>query len=156
MTLLGKSLSSLTSSERSLSLHSAQYGTLHENVNCLISPQRSFAKCTLHHRELVTRLNQYQEEDGQEVPVLWQVLADDVNVGYQDIEYLEVLKVDGKVINSMAQLKQAFDDAKGDFVRIDLKGPKVLVMDLKGARAAHERIMAKYRVPCAMSRDLMG
>lgn len=100
-------------------------------------------------------LNDDQEVAGEEVVVLSQVLADEVNAGYQGMQDVEVKKVDGKDIRSMRQLKEAVEGARGEFLRVDLRDRKVLVLNLKEAREAHDRIMAKHRVPYNMSRDLM-
>jgi len=95
-----------------------------------------------------------QEKEGEQVVILSQVLADEINAGYQGMQDVEVRKVDGEVVRSLRALRAAVERARGQFLRLDLQDNKVLVMDLKEARAAHDRIMAKHRVPHSASQDL--
>lgn len=83
------------------------------------------------------------------------MLADEINAGYQGMQDVEVNKVDGKEIRSMRQLKAAVEGATGEFLRLDLQDTKVLVVNLREAREAHARIMAKHRVPYNSSKDLI-
>jgi|AntAceMinimDraft_1070359.scaffolds.fasta_scaffold49443_2 hypothetical protein len=99
-------------------------------------------------------MNDYQEKEGEQVVILSQVLADEINAGYQGMQDVEVRKVDGEVVRSLRALRAAVERARGQFLRLDLQDNKVLVMDLKEARAAHDRIMAKHRVPHSASQDL--
>ena len=83
-----------------------------------------------------------------------QVLADEVNAGYQGMHDLEVRAVNGKVVSSLRELKGEIEKAP-EFLRLDFVNDRVLVISREEAERAHGRIMAKHRVPSRMSQDLL-
>jgi S1-C subfamily serine protease len=106
-------------------------------------------------RKLVDRaLNDHPTRAGQEVVILSQVLADEVNAGYQGMHDLEVRAVNGKVVSSLRELKAEIEKAP-EFLRLDFVNDRVLVISREEAERAHGRIMAKHRVPSRMSQDLV-
>ena len=106
-------------------------------------------------RKLVDRaLNDHPTSAGQEVVILSQVLADEVNAGYQGMHDLEVRAVNGKVVSSLRELKAEIEKAP-EFLRLDFVNDRVLVISREEAERAHGRIMAKHRVPSRMSQDLL-
>ena len=106
-------------------------------------------------RKLVDRaLNDHPTSEGQEVVILSQVLADEVNAGYQGMHDLEVLAVNGNVVSSLRELKVEIEKAP-EFLRLDFVNDRVLVIAREEAELAHGRIMAKHRVPSRMSQDLL-
>ena len=106
-------------------------------------------------RKLVDRaLNDHPTSAGQEVVILSQVLADEVNAGYQGMHDLEVRAVNGKCVSSLRELKGEIEKAP-EFLRLDFVNDRVLVISREEAERAHGRIMAKHRVPSRMSQDLL-
>jgi len=92
-------------------------------------------------------------EERQELVVLAQVLADDVNVGYAHFQYDLVNEVDGKKPRHLAEFVAWLDAAKGPVkIRTDIAG--VLLFDAPAARKAGERIRKRYHVPADRSTDL--
>ncbi|MEZ6014488.1 MAG: serine protease [Planctomycetota bacterium] len=92
-------------------------------------------------------------EERQEVIVLAQVLADEVNVGYDNFQYDIVLEVDGEKPRSLAEFMAHLDAAKGPVkIRTDIAG--TLLFDAASARKAGARIQQRYRVPTDRSDDL--
>ena len=86
--------------------------------------------------------------------ILSQVLADEVNAGYQGMHDLEVRSVNGKRVHNLRELRDAVEGAEGAFLRLDFVDDRVLVVNRAEAEAAHARIMAKHRVPSRASIDL--
>ena len=99
-------------------------------------------------------LNHHAERPGQQVVILSQVLADEVNAGYQGMHDLEVRSVNGKRVHNLRELRDAVEGAEGAFLRLDFVDDRVLVVNRAEAEAAHARIMAKHRVPSRASIDL--
>ncbi|MBL8723103.1 MAG: trypsin-like peptidase domain-containing protein [Planctomycetes bacterium] len=89
----------------------------------------------------------------QEVVVLAQVLADAVNVGYEPFANDVVVAVNGHRPAHLGEFVQRIDEAVGEVVLQLSSGAKVL-LDAGAARAAHGRILARYRVPADRSADL--
>lgn len=111
-------------------------------------------------RRLVDRaLNDHPTSPGQEVVILSQVLADEVNAGYQGMHDLEVRAVNGREVKSLRELKAEVEKGTGakggKFLRLDFVNDRVLVISREEAERAHGRIMAKHRVPSRMSPDLV-
>ena len=89
--------------------------------------------------------------------ILSQVLADEINAGYQGMHDVEVRRVNGREVRNLAALAEAVEAGRGDaFLRVDFADDRVLVVGRREAEEAHERIMAKHRVPMRMSADLMN
>lgn len=92
-------------------------------------------------------------EERQELVVLAQVLADEVNVGYQTFQYDVVVEVGGKKPRHLRELVEWLDAAKGAVVmRTDIGG--TLMFEAAAARKAGARILSRYRVPTDRSDDL--
>ena len=99
-------------------------------------------------------LNDHPTVEGEQVVLLSQVLADEINAGYQGMHDVEVWSVNGERVRNLRQLKKRVEDARGAFLRLDLADDRVLVVNREEAEKAHARIMAKHRVPSRVSRDL--
>jgi len=99
-------------------------------------------------------LNDHPTVEGEQVVLLSQVLADEINAGYQGMHDVEVRSVNGERVRNLRQLKKRVEDAGGAFLRLDLADDRVLVVNREEAEKAHARIMAKHRVPSRVSRDL--
>ena len=106
-------------------------------------------------RKLCDRaMHAHAKEAGEQVVLLSQVLADEINAGYQGMHDLEVRAVNGEKIKNLKELRHLIERASGEFLRLDLADDRVLVVNRKEANKAHGRIMAKHRVPSVMSKDL--
>ncbi len=120
---------------------------------------------------------------GEQVVVLSQVLAAEVNVGYEDLTNLQVLAFNGIPVASLAGLAAAVAACGERFFRFDLDSGETVVLDAakvrryaqalrcfasgaltrKGvrvcaatqARAATPAILAVHCIPAACSRDLL-
>lgn len=94
-------------------------------------------------------------EGQQEIIVLSQVLADEVNVGYEPFHNDYVVEVNGVKPRDLRQFVSIVDGAKDQVVVRTGSGGTVL-LDAKAARAAQKRIQQQYHVPSDRSPDLRG
>ena len=92
-------------------------------------------------------------EGQQEIIVLSQVLADEVNVGYEPFHNDYVVEVNGVKPRDLRQFVQIVDGAKQQVVVRTGSGGTVL-LDAASARAAQKRIQQQYHVPGDRSPDL--
>jgi len=76
------------------------------------------------------------EVDGQQVVMLSQVLADEINAGYQGMHDVEVKGVNGTQVHNLRELKAAIEGAIGEFLRLDLVDERVLVVNMQEAQEA--------------------
>lgn len=94
------------------------------------------------------------EANRREIVVLTKVLADEVNVGYHEIENAVIGRVNGRAIASMADLVQALDQHTGPYHEIqDIHGYK-LVIDRRKAARRLPAILSKYGIDRDRSDDL--
>jgi hypothetical protein len=87
-----------------------------------------------------------------EVVVLTQVLADEINVGYEHLYSESVVSVNGVMPRDMADFA-ARVAARGK-VEIRTSSNGIIVLDGRAARAANRRILARYHIVNDRSRDL--
>jgi hypothetical protein len=91
--------------------------------------------------------------------VLSQVLAAEVNVGFEDaqLSHSRLVAFQGQPVRSLSALARAVSACKPEddpFFRFDLDGGQVVVLDAAAARAAGASILAAHGIPAAASADL--
>eukprot|EP00197_Chlamydomonas_leiostraca_P015336 CAMPEP_0202861036 /NCGR_PEP_ID=MMETSP1391-20130828/2572_1 /ASSEMBLY_ACC=CAM_ASM_000867 /TAXON_ID=1034604 /ORGANISM="Chlamydomonas leiostraca, Strain SAG 11-49" /LENGTH=647 /DNA_ID=CAMNT_0049540355 /DNA_START=61 /DNA_END=2004 /DNA_ORIENTATION=- len=95
------------------------------------------------------------QKPGQQVVVLSQVLVDDVNTGYQALQNLQVVRVNGTAVLNLRHLQQLVAQPQADgFVRFELEDDRLVAVDASMAQDASTRIAQRYRVPALASLDL--
>jgi len=87
------------------------------------------------------------------VVVLNYVLADEVNVGYHDVENEIVSKVNGEEVKDLKDLVTKIESSKGVRRDRDRSWRQVRAQD-PDATAANPRIMTRYRIGADRSDDL--
>ncbi len=94
-------------------------------------------------------------EQKHEIVVLSKILADAINVGYEELDNTCVLSVNGKVPANMKHFVELLDCAT-ETVEIRLSDDCLVVLDAVQARSATARILERYDVRQDRSADLMG
>lgn len=90
----------------------------------------------------------------RQLVILTKVLADEVNVGYHEIENAVVDRVNGRTIASMDDLVRALDEQTGPYHEVrDVHGYQ-LVLDREKAARRLPRILARYGIDRDRSDDL--
>jgi len=116
-----------------------------------------------------------QEREGEQVILISQILADEVNSGYRGMADVRVVSVDGEKVVHLPHLhgllRAAIARANGSgsgsgegegegeggdsvFVRIKLEDDRELVLDAREADAATERVMGRCRISHVTSLDM--
>lgn len=93
-------------------------------------------------------------EKKDQVVVLTKVLADDVNIGYQDLSFEPVSTVNGIKVKNLRHLMEIIENLKAGFVKISLEDHISVVLDVENARQAASRILTRYRIDASRSADL--
>jgi hypothetical protein len=91
--------------------------------------------------------------DRHEVVVISQVLADEVNVGYDHLYSESIVAIDGVMPRDLADLAARLDRADG-LVELRTSSDGVIVVDAAAARESTARILARYKIPRDRSLDL--
>ncbi|MFO1459021.1 MAG: hypothetical protein U1G08_06395 [Verrucomicrobiota bacterium] len=104
------------------------------------------------------RLQFYQNEHPSAarpgLVMLSSILPDPINVGYQDVRFLVVDKVNGKPISSLAELTEALQQPKDGVQRIEfMPGDSLqrMLLDAGGLNAATQRVLRRYGIPVAQN-----
>ncbi|MEZ5976381.1 MAG: hypothetical protein R3F17_06350 [Planctomycetota bacterium] len=96
-----------------------------------------------------------QTEARREIIVLTSVLADRVNMGYEDLEESMIERVGDQVPRDLAHFVSLLESARG-LVHLVAHSGSSVVIDADLARASAERIATRYRIPADRSPDLQG
>ncbi|RMZ56724.1 hypothetical protein APUTEX25_002813, partial [Auxenochlorella protothecoides] len=91
---------------------------------------------------------------GQQIVVLAQVLAADVNVGYEDIVNTQVHAVNGQRVTCLAELVAAAEGGAGEYIRLDLEYNQVVILGKEEAAAAMPAILEQHCIAADRSEDL--
>lgn len=89
----------------------------------------------------------------QEVVILSQVLADEINVGYEHLYSESVIAVNGRMPRDMIDFVNEVESTRG-LIEIKTSSDGVIVIDGDAARAATQRILTRYRIARDRSPDL--
>jgi len=88
-----------------------------------------------------------KESKGDEVVVLTHVLADEINVGYEELTNLQLLKFNDIPITSLKQLCSLVENCQDKHMRFDFFPNYSVVMDTDKVRSANERILSANLIP---------
>jgi S1-C subfamily serine protease len=83
--------------------------------------------------------------DRREIVILTQILADQLNVGYEHLYSETVVSVDGAKVRDMADFIAKIEAASG-LVEIEMSSDGVVVLDTEQVAAAQPRILERYRI----------
>ena len=87
-------------------------------------------------------------EGNRRVVVLTQVLPANTTIGYDDVAYLTVSKVNGKEVKSLADLAAAVKQPVGEFITIETEeDPKQIALDAKQVEADADALKQNYGLP---------
>lgn len=87
--------------------------------------------------------------------LLKQVLAHEVNVGYEGMSNLQLLGFNGVRIESLAHLVRLADGNTEPFLRFDFFPNKLVVLDAAGVPAATDQICRENSIPASRSADML-
>lgn len=90
----------------------------------------------------------------QEVVILSQILAADINVTYQQYVPNVITHVNGVQIRNLAHLVQLTESNTEPFLRFDLESERVVILNAKDAEAQSGQILEHHNIPYAKSLDL--
>ena len=94
------------------------------------------------------------KEPGQNVVVVSQVLAADINIGYEDIVNTMVRGFNGKPVNNLKQLAKMVEACKEEYLRFELDHEILVVLKTKDALKETKEILKVHCIPNAKSVDL--
>jgi S1-C subfamily serine protease len=95
-----------------------------------------------------------KEKMSQEVVILSQILAADINVTYQQYVPNIVTHANNVPINNLRHLVELVEGNKQPFLRLDLESERVIVLDSAEASVQSAEILESHNIPFIKSQDL--
>ena len=104
--------------------------------------------------DLAINLGKPRSRPDEEIVIVSMVLADEVNLGYQNIRAIRVVSVNGEKIVSLRQLADLIDRQKDGFLTLVLQNDNKIVMNAAEVKEATPRVMFRYRIASDRSTNL--
>lgn len=92
---------------------------------------------------------------GEQIVILSQVLANEVNIGYEDMGNQQVLKLNGTRIRNIHHLTHLVDTCKDKYLVFEFEENYIAVLEREAAIAASSCILKDYGIPSERSSDLL-
>ncbi|XP_030552463.1 protease Do-like 2, chloroplastic [Rhodamnia argentea] len=92
---------------------------------------------------------------GEQMVILSQVLANEVNIGYEDMSNQQVLKFNGTRIKNIRHLAHLIDSCKDKYLVFEFEDNYLAVLEREAAIAASSCILKDYGIPAERSSDLL-
>ncbi|CAL8470933.1 g10475 [Coccomyxa elongata] len=91
---------------------------------------------------------------GQAVVVLGQVLAADINIGYEDLVNIRVKAVNGVTVSNLRALMEAVEACKDKYLKFHMEYNQLVIMETEAACKATKDILTMHYIPHDRSEDL--
>ncbi|CAM8881578.1 unnamed protein product [Rhodiola kirilowii] len=92
---------------------------------------------------------------GEQIVVLSQVLANEVNIGYEDLSNLQVLKFNGVSVRNIHHLAHLVDTCKDTYLVFEFEDKCLAIMEREAANAASTKTLQDNGIPAQRSADLL-
>ncbi|KAI4349597.1 hypothetical protein L6164_010164 [Bauhinia variegata] len=92
---------------------------------------------------------------GEQIVILSQVLANEVNIGYEDMSNQQVLKFNGTRIKNIHHLAHLVDTCKDRYLFFEFDDNYIAVLEREASIAASSCILRDYGIPSERSSDLL-
>ncbi|CAI9288654.1 unnamed protein product [Lactuca saligna] len=92
---------------------------------------------------------------GEQIVILSQVLANEVNIGYEDMSNEQVLKFNGTRIKNIHHLAHLVDSCKEKYLIFEFEDNYLAVLEREASSAASSCILKDYGIPSERSSDLL-
>ncbi|XP_021906715.1 LOW QUALITY PROTEIN: protease Do-like 2, chloroplastic [Carica papaya] len=92
---------------------------------------------------------------GEQIVILSQVLASEVNIGYEDMGNQQVLKFNGIPIKNIHHMAHLVDKCKDEYLIFEFEDNYIAVLERKAATASSSCILKDYGIPSERSSDLL-
>jgi len=99
-------------------------------------------------------MNDVKSQEKQEVVIMQYVLADEINIGYNEWKNMVVDKVDGQTVAGLRDMIEKIEGAKGEYVQIEMESGEKMVFNVSKTKEANKRILDRYKIPSDRSDDL--
>lgn len=95
-------------------------------------------------------------EPDQELVICSQVLAHEINIGYEDFSNLAVEKFNGKPIKNLKQLVDLVESCSEEYLTFELDMKTLVVLDNEKAKQSTREILDVHAIPSDKSKNLFS
>ncbi|KAL6840923.1 hypothetical protein ACP4OV_029183 [Aristida adscensionis] len=92
--------------------------------------------------------------EGEQIVIVSQVLAHEVNIGYEHMGNQQVMKLNGTVIKNIHHLAHLVDTCEDKFLTFEFEDDFLVVLHREEAAAASSDILKEHAIPSVRSSDL--
>ncbi|WVZ96266.1 hypothetical protein U9M48_041924 [Paspalum notatum var. saurae] len=92
--------------------------------------------------------------EGEQIVIVSQVLAHEVNIGYEHMGNQQVMKLNGTTIKNIHHLAHLVDTCKDKFLTFEFEDDFLVVLHREEATAASSDILKEHAIPSIRSSDL--
>ncbi|XP_050223550.1 protease Do-like 9 [Mercurialis annua] len=90
----------------------------------------------------------------EEIVLVSQVLAADINVGYEDIVDTQVIAFNGRPVRNLKSLACMVEFCTDEYLKFELEYDQIAVLRTEPAKEATDDILTTHSIPSAMSDDI--
>lgn len=99
-------------------------------------------------------MHQKAESEGEQVVVLSQVLAAEINLGYEEVCNTQVKSVNGVTVKNLKHLVELVTACQDKYLRFDLEYSTMIVLETETARKSNDDILSTHGIGADRSSDL--
>ena len=97
--------------------------------------------------ELLRLIGEEKESPDDAVVVLATVLGDRVNIGYETLEAIRLVAINGKKIRNLKEVARIAETSKGEYITFEFEDHLPVILNLTKLRSATPHILRRYQVP---------
>ncbi|CAN6345266.1 unnamed protein product [Urochloa humidicola] len=92
--------------------------------------------------------------EGEQIVIVSQVLAHEVNIGYEHMGNQQLIKLNGTAVKNIHHLAHLVDTCKDKFLTFEFEDDFLVVLNREEATAASSDILKEHAIPSVRSSDL--
>merc|ERR1712139_159016 len=93
---------------------------------------------------------------GEQLLVLTQVLAHELTMGYDRLENMLLLNINGTKVKHLRHVVELVENCEGEYLRFGLQTNHTIVLKTQAAKKATADVLDRHGIPSDRSRDLMA
>ena len=96
---------------------------------------------------LMRKIGEEKASPEENVVLLAEVLSDEANVGYQELDSVELISINGQKVHSLKEVVDMVDNCTEKYITFLFDDDIPVILDLDHLREATPRVLERYRVP---------
>ena len=97
--------------------------------------------------EIIEKYREMKDSPDDNVVVLTQVLGDEVNVGYQNLDAMVLESINGQKVHNLREVTEMVENCKEEYITFEFEGDVPITLNTEKMRNATPNILERYRIP---------